>query len=109
LPAISAPAGVIIRVKIGCGWGGMALTLARDYGVKVLGVTLSEEQHKIAKERAAAAGLSDQVRFLLKDYRAVEGQFDRVVSIGMFEHVGVPHYREYFDTVKARLKPAALR
>jgi cyclopropane-fatty-acyl-phospholipid synthase len=94
--------------EIGCGWGGMALTLARDYGVKVLGVTLSEEQHKIAKERAAAAGLSDQVRFLLKDYRAVEGQFDRVVSIGMFEHVGVPHYREYFDTVKARLKPGGV-
>jgi hypothetical protein len=59
--------------EIGCGWGGMALTLARDYGVKVLGVTLSEEQHKIATERAAAAGLSDRVRFLLKDYRAVDG------------------------------------
>jgi cyclopropane-fatty-acyl-phospholipid synthase len=91
--------------EIGCGWGGMALTLARDYGVRVLGVTLSEEQLKVATERAAKAGLSDRVRFELMDYRAVTGQFDRIVSIGMFEHVGVPHYREYFDTVKARLKP----
>ncbi|WP_261331749.1 SAM-dependent methyltransferase [Maritalea mobilis] len=90
--------------EIGCGWGGMALTLARDYGVKVLGVTLSEEQHKIATERAAAAGLSDRVRFELRDYRSVTGQFDRIVSIGMFEHVGVPHYREYFETVHDRLK-----
>lgn len=89
--------------EIGCGWGGMALTLARDYGVRVLGVTLSEEQHKIACERADAAGLSDRVRFELRDYRAVRGQFDRIVSIGMFEHVGQPHYREYFDTVRERL------
>jgi cyclopropane-fatty-acyl-phospholipid synthase len=88
---------------IGCGWGGMALTLARDYGVRVLGVTLSEEQHKVATDRAARAGLSDRVRFELRDYRAVDGQFDRIVSIGMFEHVGVPHYREYFDTVRNRL------
>ncbi len=91
--------------EIGCGWGGMALTLAQDYGVRVLGVTLSSEQHKIATERAARAGLSDRVRFELKDYRAVRGAFDRIVSIGMFEHVGVPHYGEYFDVVRERLKP----
>ncbi|NKX43461.1 SAM-dependent methyltransferase [Roseicyclus persicicus] len=91
--------------EIGCGWGGMALTLAQDYGVRVLGVTLSGEQHKVATERAARAGLSDRVRFELRDYRAVTGQFDRIVSIGMFEHVGVPHYREYFDTVRERLRP----
>jgi cyclopropane-fatty-acyl-phospholipid synthase len=90
--------------EIGCGWGGMALTLARDYGVKVLGVTLSEEQHRVATERAERAGLSDRVRFELKDYRSVRGRFDRIVSVGMFEHVGVPHYREYFDTVRDRLK-----
>ncbi|MGP1357223.1 class I SAM-dependent methyltransferase [Roseicyclus sp.] len=90
--------------EIGCGWGGMALTLARDYGARVLGVTLSEEQHKVATERARKAGLSDRVRFELMDYRAVKGRFDRIVSVGMFEHVGVPHYREYFDTVRARLK-----
>jgi len=91
--------------EIGCGWGGMALTLAQDYGVRVLGVTLSEEQHKIATERAARAGLSDRVRFELRDYRAVTGEFDRIVSVGMFEHVGIPHYGEYFDVVRDRLKP----
>ena len=91
--------------EIGCGWGGMALTLARDYGVRVLGVTLSQEQHKIATDRAARAGLSDRVRFELTDYRAVAGRFDRIVSIGMFEHVGVPHYGEYFDLIRDRLAP----
>lgn len=89
--------------EIGCGWGGMALTLARDYGVKVLGVTLSVEQHKVATARAAQAGLSDRVRFELCDYRAIKGRFDRIVSIGMFEHVGVPHYGEYFDIIRDRL------
>ncbi|MEX3016381.1 class I SAM-dependent methyltransferase [Gymnodinialimonas hymeniacidonis] len=91
-------------LEIGCGWGGMALTLARDYGVRVLGVTLSEEQHRTACQRAADAGLQDRVRFELRDYREVTGEFDRVVSIGMFEHVGVPHYVEYFRNVRDRLK-----
>jgi cyclopropane-fatty-acyl-phospholipid synthase len=91
--------------EIGCGWGGLSLALAREHGVRVLGVTLSEEQLKVARARAAAAGLSDRVRFELMDYRDVTGAFDRVVSVGMFEHVGVPHYREYFHTVRARLKP----
>lgn len=91
--------------EIGCGWGGMALTLAQDYGVKVLGVTLSVEQHKVATDRAARAGLSDRVRFALADYRAIRGQFDRIVSIGMFEHVGAPHFTEYFTHVRDRLKP----
>ena len=86
-------------LDIGCGWGGMALTLARDHGANVLGVTLSEEQLKIARQRAEAEGLSDRVEFRLQDYREVTGQFDRIVSIGMFEHVGVPHYREYFRHV----------
>ena len=71
----------------------------------MLGVTLSEEQHKVATDRAARAGLSDRVRIELKDYRQVTGQFDRIVSIGMFEHVGLPHYAEYFQTVHDRLKP----
>ncbi len=92
-------------LDIGCGWGGLGLTLARDYGARVVGVTLSEEQHKVAVRRAAEAGLSGQVDFRLMDYRAVTETFDRVVSVGMFEHVGVPHYREYFRTVNARLKP----
>lgn len=90
-------------LEVGCGWGELALTLARDYGAKVLGVTLSEEQHAYATARAAQAGLSDRVTFQLKDYRDVPGQFDRIVSVGMFEHVGVPHYRTYFDTIRERL------
>lgn len=88
---------------IGCGWGGMALTLARDHGVHVVGVTLSKEQHAVACQRAEEAGLSDRVDFRLTDYRNVTETFDRVVSVGMFEHVGVPHYREYFRHVRARL------
>ena len=92
-------------LEIGCGWGGLALTLAQDYGVRVLGVTLSTEQHKIATDRAARAGLSDRVRFALQDYRAVQGQFDRIVSVGMFEHVGAPQYDAYFQTVRDRLAP----
>lgn len=90
-------------LDIGCGWGGMALTLARDYGAQVLGVTLSQEQHKLACERARAAGLQDQVEFRLTDYRDVNDRFDRIVSVGMFEHVGVPHYREYFRHVHDKL------
>lgn len=89
--------------EIGCGWGGLALTLARDFGVEVLGVTLSREQLTWARARATAAGMADKVRFELMDYRAVTGRFDRIVSVGMFEHVGVPHYRAYFDTVRDRL------
>jgi cyclopropane-fatty-acyl-phospholipid synthase len=89
--------------EAGCGWGGMGLTLAREYGAEVVGVTLSREQHAMAQARAKAAGLSDKVDFRLMDYRHVEGKFDRVVSVGMFEHVGVPHYGEYFRNVRERL------
>ncbi len=89
---------------IGCGWGGLGLTLARDYGARVVGVTLSEEQHKVATRRVREAGLADRVEFRLTDYRNVAERFDRVVSVGMFEHVGVPHYREYFHNVYSRLK-----
>jgi cyclopropane-fatty-acyl-phospholipid synthase len=92
-------------LDIGCGWGGMAITLARDYGARVLGVTLSEEQHRVAARRAAAAGLSDRIEIRLMDYRAVTGSFDRIVSVGMFEHVGRPHYGEYFTHVRDRLHP----
>jgi cyclopropane-fatty-acyl-phospholipid synthase len=90
-------------LDIGCGWGGMALTLARDHGARVLGITLSEEQHRVATERARAAGLADRVEFRLTDYRDVTGQFDRIVSVGMFEHVGAPHYRTYFRKVRELL------
>ena len=86
-------------LDIGCGWGGMGLTLARDYGAEVLGVTLSKEQHAVANARAKEAGLADRCKFELMDYRHLKGRFDRIVSVGMFEHVGVPHYREYFRHV----------
>jgi len=86
-------------LDIGCGWGGMGLTLARDFGAQVVGVTLSAEQHKVACDRVKAAGLEDRVEFRLQDYRTVRERFDRIVSVGMFEHVGVPHYGEYFRHV----------
>ncbi len=92
-------------LDIGCGWGGMALTLARDYGAEVVGITLSKEQLAIATKRAADAGLSDRVTFKLCDYRDLHGLFDRIVSVGMFEHVGLPHFGTYFDAINAHLKP----
>ena len=82
-------------LDIGCGWGGMALYLHEKYGVEVLGITLSEEQIKIAQERAEKAGVADKVKFQLIDYRKVEGKFDRIVSVGMYEHVGPAHYRTF--------------
>ena len=95
-------------LDIGCGWGGLGLTLARDYGARVVGVTLSEEQHKLASERAIRAGLEGRAEFRLTDYRHVAGQFDRIVSVGMFEHVGAPHYREYFRHVSQKLAPGGV-
>jgi len=92
-------------LDIGCGWGGLALTLAEQYGAEVLGVTLSERQLEVARRRAQAKGLSDRVRFELLDYRLVKGRFDRIVSVGMFEHVGVPHYRTFFGKLRDLLKP----
>jgi len=92
-------------LDIGCGWGGMAMTLARDYGAQVTGITLSTEQLNEARARAAAEGLQDRVTFELLDYRALDQRFDRIVSVGMFEHVGVVHYREFFETVARSLNP----
>lgn len=86
-------------LDIGCGWGGMALTLARDYGAEVTGVTLSENQLAVAQARARDAGLADRVTFRLQDYRDVSESFDRIVSVGMLEHVGPPHFPEYFAKV----------
>ncbi len=90
-------------LDIGCGWGGLALSLARKHDVEVLGITLSSEQHKIATERAEEAGLQDRVRFRLMDYRDLDGTFDRIVSVGMFEHVGVPHYGTFFRRIEELL------
>jgi cyclopropane-fatty-acyl-phospholipid synthase len=89
--------GKDLRVlDIGCGWGGLGLYLAELTGADVTGVTLSQEQYAIANERAAEKGLSKRARFNLQDYRDVAGPFDRIVSVGMFEHVGVNHYSTFF-------------
>jgi cyclopropane-fatty-acyl-phospholipid synthase len=90
-------------LDIGCGWGGLGLTLGREAGVEVTGITLSEQQFREAQKRAANAQRSDQVRFQLTDYREITGTYDRIVSVGMFEHVGVNHYDEFFRTVRDRL------
>lgn len=87
-------------LDIGSGWGGLALYLARVGGGQVTGLTLSDKQVKMANRRAAEAGLSDRVRFYLRDYREETGTYDRIVSVGMFEHVGINHYREFFSTVR---------
>ena len=92
-------------LDIGSGWGGMGLYLAEVCGADVTGVTLSEEQHRLSNGRAQQRGVDDRVRFELLDYRRVEDQFDRIISVGMFEHVGVGHYGEFFDKVCQLLKP----
>ncbi len=90
-------------LDIGSGWGGMAITLAKDYGANVTGVTLSTEQLALASDRARKAGLSDRARFQLTDYRDLDQTFDRIVSVGMLEHVGAPNFQTYFDTVRRLL------
>jgi cyclopropane-fatty-acyl-phospholipid synthase len=90
-------------LDIGCGWGGMAIYLHQVADVDVLGITLSKEQLELARQRAAAAGVSDRVKFELIDYRDVTGTFDRICSVGMFEHVGQPFYRTYFKKCRELL------
>ncbi len=92
-------------LDVGCGWGGMALTLAREHGARVTGITLSTEQLAEARARADREGLSDRVTFELADYRAMTRPFDRIVSVGMFEHVGVNHYPRFFEVVRRCLRP----
>ena len=91
-------------LDIGCGWGGMALYLAREFGARVTGLTLSEEQLLAAKARAKDAGLEHMVTFELLDYRSWTRPVDRVVSVGMFEHVGINHYKTFFDKIRSVLK-----
>ena len=91
-------------LDIGCGWGGLGLTLAKDSGARVDGVTLSVEQLGMAQARAEAAGLANRAQFSLTDYRDVAGPYDRIVSVGMFEHVGRPNFQTYFDQVARLLK-----
>jgi cyclopropane-fatty-acyl-phospholipid synthase len=87
-------------LDIGSGWGGLALDLARLHEAKVLGVTLSTEQLGVANNRSYAAGLSQRCQFELRDYRQVDGKFDRIVSVGMFEHVGIGYYDAFFGKVR---------
>ncbi len=97
-------------LDIGCGWGGLAIWAARHHGVEVRGITLSEQQHEWASRRVKEEGLEGKVRIELKDYRDLdaEGAYDRVVSVGMFEHIGIANFPRYFDTVKRSLKPGGL-
>jgi cyclopropane-fatty-acyl-phospholipid synthase len=90
-------------LDIGCGWGGMALSVASWTGARVDGVTLSTEQLQTARRRADAAGLAGRANFFLTDYRDVTKVYDRIVSVGMFEHVGRPNYQAFFDAIAARL------
>ena len=91
-------------LDIGSGWGGLGLYLAELCGAEVTGVTLSEEQFKLSNERAQQRGLKPHARFLLQDYRELEGPFDRIISVGMFEHVGIGHYPEFFNKIATLLK-----
>ena len=90
-------------LDIGCGWGGLSLSLAKHYDVNVLGITLSEEQKLIAEARASKEGLQDKVSFKILDYRTDCGTFDRIVSVGMFEHVGTQNYIDYFQAIRNKL------
>jgi len=91
-------------LDIGSGWGGLGLFLADFFDVDVTGVTLSTEQHAVSNERAQERGLEQRARFELKDYRALDTKFDRIVSVGMFEHVGAARYKEYFSAAARLMK-----
>lgn len=95
-------------LDIGSGWGGLVLYLAEQDDVQVTGLTLSREQLRVSRERAAARGLTHRVRFLLQDYREHHESYDRVVSVGMFEHVGRAHYSTFFEAIKDRLESGGL-
>jgi cyclopropane-fatty-acyl-phospholipid synthase len=95
-------------LDIGCGWGGLVCHAARNFGVTAHGVTLSEAQLSFAREKIARLGLQDRVTVELKDYRALDGQFDKIASIGMFEHVGIDNHAAYFTKMHALLKPQGL-
>ncbi len=92
-------------LDIGCGWGGMALYLHRHYDVDVLGIALAPDQIDLCRERAAEAGVSDRVKFELVDYRDVKGQFDRIINVGLIEHLGTPHYPRFYAKCSTLLAP----
>ncbi len=91
-------------LDIGCGWGSLIIRAAQKYGAKAVGVTLSRNQYELAQERITKAGLADRCEVRLEDYRDVRGTFDRIASVGMFEHVGLKNLRQYFDKINALLK-----
>ncbi len=97
-------------LDIGCGWGALAIHAARHHGARVVGVTLSTNQYELARERVRQAGLEDRVEIRLQDYRDIPGDavFDRISSVGMFEHVGLKNLRGYFDIVHKLLKPGGI-
>jgi cyclopropane-fatty-acyl-phospholipid synthase len=95
-------------LDIGCGWGGLALYLHRHYDVDVLGVALAPDQIEFCKERAAAAGVADRVKFELMDYRDVTGEFDRISAVGLIEHLGRPHHAGFFAKCHDLLKPGGV-
>ena len=95
-------------LDIGCGWGGLLMWAARNYGVEAYGVTLSKDQYELAQSRVEAAGLSDRVTMEIKDFRDIDGTFDKVSSIGMFEHVGIDHHAAYFRKIHSLLRPRGL-
>ena len=93
-------------LDIGCGWGALVLRAAQQYGAQCVGVTLSKNQYELARERVHAAGLQDRIQIRLQDYRDVsDGPFDRITSVGMFEHVGLDHLASYFGHIRRLLKP----
>ena len=95
-------------LDIGCGWGALAIRAAQRHGARCVGITLSENQARLARERVERAGLRHQVEIRLQDYRDVRGQFDRVTSVGMFEHVGVAQLPDYFRRIASLLAPDGL-
>jgi len=95
-------------LDVGCGWGALACHAAKHYGVSVVGVTLSEEQFAFAKEKVSRLGLGDKVSIELRDYSLIDGEFDKIASIAMFEQVGVANYPAYFKTINRMLKPGGL-
>lgn len=92
-------------LDIGCGWGALVMRAAEAFGARCVGITLSQAQYDLARERVAAAGLADRVEIRLQDYRDVSGTFDRITSVGMFEHVGLKHLADYFRLIRERLAP----
>jgi cyclopropane-fatty-acyl-phospholipid synthase len=95
-------------LDIGCGWGALVCHAAKHFGVDAVGVTLSEEQFTYAKEKVSRLGLENKVTLELRDYSLIEGDFDKIASVGMFEHVGIANYPAYFRTIHRLLKPGGL-